>query len=184
MGYDDDDEPEYEDLLEPPPENAPSNYAEPPELPPFKKNKKKAKRSRWERYQVRHTSSLSFTPHTHTNTHHTASAYFDSLSLSLFADRTNRSTTTAWSTRRPSEAPADPLPAAISSGEPQPSSTSSSFFLTQVVAWSLPLAFRRESRERRPTLTASSIVTLPNSEFKIEVRSYAPMDSSPLRHQR
>lgn len=83
MGYDDDDEPEYEDLLEPPPENAPSNYAEPPELPPFKKNKKKAKRSRWERYQVRHTSSLSFTPHTHTNTHHTASAYFDSLSLSL-----------------------------------------------------------------------------------------------------
>jgi hypothetical protein len=83
MGYDDDDEPEYEDLLEPPPENAPSNYAEPPELPPFKKNKKKAKRSRWERYQVSHTSSLSFTPHTHTNTHHTASAYFDSLSLSL-----------------------------------------------------------------------------------------------------
>lgn len=65
MGYDDDDEPEYEDHLEPPPpENALSNYAEPPELPPFKKNKKKAKRSRWERYQVRHTYLLSLS-HTH-----------------------------------------------------------------------------------------------------------------------
>jgi hypothetical protein len=51
--YDEEDH-EYLDHLEPVPDNIPSNYAEPPELPPFsKKNKKKPKRSRWERYQVR-----------------------------------------------------------------------------------------------------------------------------------
>lgn len=117
MGYDDDDEPEYEDLLEPPPENAPSNYAEPPELPPFKKNKKKAKRSRWERYQNQPLHNY------------------------CVVDKE----------------------AIRSSGR----SSSRGHFLG------------RESRERRPTLTASSIVTLPNSEFKIEAGdSQAPFSAA------